>query len=271
MRTIIAPTSFSDSSINAVNYAADVALNTGSSLMLLHVIPIPDAFDVPVTQYEYESMLESAEQQLVLLKKRLQLRTQGDVEISTKAVISTMGIELKEINKEEHPFIVVVGPERENAAERFLFGSHTFDNVVTLPCPVIVVPENAIFRHIKRIGLATDLQDLESLPIEAIGAMIELFDASLDIIHVCSNAEQKSKCEKGITEITRRLQEFDPVFHFEMSDSLQEGINAYAKRNKEDMIIVLPKKHSFFHSLFRRSRSKKIALHPDVPVAAIPQ
>lgn len=271
MRTIIAPTNFSDSSVNAVNYAADIALNTGSSLVLLHIIQMPESFDAPITQLEYETMLKDAKEQLDFIKKRLEIRTQGEIDITTKAVVNSIAQELAEINRHHHPFVIVIGPERQNSAERFLFSSHTFDNVVNLPCPVIVVPQNAAFRHIKRIGLATDLQDVENLPVEAIGAMIELFDASLDIIHVGSKPDQKNKRAKGITDVARRLQQFDPVFHFEVSDSLQNGINAYAKRNKEDLIIVLPKRHSFFHSLFRKSKAKQIVLNNNTPVAAIAQ
>ncbi len=124
MRTIIAPTNFSDASLNAVNYAADMAVNTDASLVLLHVIPIRDSFDIPVIPFDYDGMLKSAGDQLNELKKQLQLRTRDEIEITTKAVSSSMAIELQELYRETHPFVIVIGPERENAVERFLFGSH---------------------------------------------------------------------------------------------------------------------------------------------------
>jgi len=269
MRTIIAPTNFSAPSLNAVNYAADLAVNTDSSLLLLHVIPIPDAFDVPVTQYEYESMLEKSEEQLDLLKEQLLIRTQCEIDITTKAVFSTMSITLNELYQQTHPFIIVIGPETGNAAERFLISSHTFNAATNLPCPVVVVPENAFFKHVKRIGLATDLKDAENIPVELIGAMVELFGASLDIIHVCASSDEKAACEQSIADIRLRLQDFQPTFHFEMNEDVGKGIAAYAKRNNEDLVIVLPRKHSLFASIFHRSQAKKIALSPVVPVISI--
>jgi nucleotide-binding universal stress UspA family protein len=41
MRTIIAPTDFSAVSLNAVNYAADLAVAINAELILLHVVQIP--------------------------------------------------------------------------------------------------------------------------------------------------------------------------------------------------------------------------------------
>jgi len=41
MRTIVAPTVFSSVSINALNYAADLAAAIEADLILLHVVQIP--------------------------------------------------------------------------------------------------------------------------------------------------------------------------------------------------------------------------------------
>lgn len=270
MRTIIAPTNFSEASLNAVNYAADMAVNTDASLMLLHVIPIPEALSIPVIPFDFDDMLKSAAEQLEELKKQLQLRTQDTIDISTKAVFTSMALELQELYRQTHPFVVVIGPERENTVERFLFGSHTFSLASHMPCPVVVVPAGAVFRHIRRIALATDLQDIQDIPVESIGAIVELFDATLDIIHVCASQQEKEALATNVDAIQRRLQLYEPGFYVEINKSIEDGVDAYAKRNHEDLVIVMPKRHSFFQSLFHKSRSKKIALHPSVPVAAIP-
>lgn len=269
MKIIIAPTNFTATSLHAVNYAADMAVNTDADLILLHVIQIPTTFDVPATQYEYDSMLEYAGQELNSLKKELLVRATGSINISTRAVFSTMALEIAEIEKETHPFIIVIGPERPNATDRFLFGSHAFQIAKQFPYPVIVVPEKAIFRHIRRIGLATDLKDLNEMPFETLRSMVELFDAGLDIIHVCKNADEKLACEKDVEAIKERLQEFEPHFHFEMNENVEKGINAYANRNEEDLIVVLPKKRGFFSGLFHKSKSARIARNPAVPIASV--
>ena len=41
MQTIIAPTDFSNISLNAVNYAADMAMALNANLLILHAIELP--------------------------------------------------------------------------------------------------------------------------------------------------------------------------------------------------------------------------------------
>jgi len=61
MRTIIAPTDFSPVSINAVNYAADMACMLRANLTLFHVYPIPQPVsEVPVTEYNIEQIESDA-------------------------------------------------------------------------------------------------------------------------------------------------------------------------------------------------------------------
>jgi nucleotide-binding universal stress UspA family protein len=38
-----------------------------------------------------------------------------------------------------------------------------------------------------------------------------------------------------------------------------------------DMLIMLPKKHSFFASLFHKSQSKEMAYHSHIPLLALHQ
>jgi len=57
MKTLIVPTDFSPVSINAMNYAADMALNIDASLLLLHVYQIPVTFtEVPVVNISLEEI-----------------------------------------------------------------------------------------------------------------------------------------------------------------------------------------------------------------------
>src|SRR5688572_11398144 len=80
MKTIIAATDFSPVSINAVNYAADMAAILGASLTLFHVYPIPMAVsEVPVITYRLEQLESDAHRQIKLLKEALLDRTGGRV------------------------------------------------------------------------------------------------------------------------------------------------------------------------------------------------
>ena len=69
MKIIVAPTDFSTISLNAVNYATDMACILGANLALVHVCPIPVSLsDVPVPPYPFEELISDAERKMEELK-----------------------------------------------------------------------------------------------------------------------------------------------------------------------------------------------------------
>ena len=91
MKTIIASTDFTPSSVNAVNYAADLALSLNAKLVLLNVVEIPmAASEVTVTENFFEDMAGMADQDLENLKTGLMQRSEGKLNLSTRVVLGTV-------------------------------------------------------------------------------------------------------------------------------------------------------------------------------------
>src|SRR5690349_442537 len=102
MRTIIAPTDFSPISLNAVNYAADMAVATNAELLLLHVVQIPVAvIDFPITEMEYQEITEDTSEHLAKLVDYLSVRTKDKINIHSKSVAGSVEHELEHICNEK--------------------------------------------------------------------------------------------------------------------------------------------------------------------------
>src|SRR5690242_9121463 len=84
MQTIITPTDFSDVSLNAVNYAADMAMHLRVNLLVLHAVEIP--LNVSKMYKEPDHVEIEAEEKLNKLKERLIKRTNGKIVVQTKRV-----------------------------------------------------------------------------------------------------------------------------------------------------------------------------------------
>jgi nucleotide-binding universal stress UspA family protein len=156
--------------------------------------------------------------------------------------------------------------------DRVFFGSNTINAMRQLTCPLIVVPPDAKFTNIKKIGLACDLVKVaDTLPREEIKLLVNEFNAELHILHV--NTENETHFSPvTITEsgsLQRMLQDLNPQYHFLNNTDVEEGLSQFAEANKLDLLIVVPRKHSIIESLFRKSHSKKMILHTHVPVMAI--
>lgn len=150
MKTIVAPTDFSPTSLNAVNYAADMAQAIGAGLSLLHVCAIPQSPGKMVLPPEsMTDMKKEAEEALERLKINLHNRTCGDILITTKVRSGTVATQITEYCESCKPFVVVIGTQGSNAYDRLFFGDNTIGVMKHLIPPLLIVPPLAQYRASK--------------------------------------------------------------------------------------------------------------------------
>jgi len=252
------------------NYAADMAVAINAELLLLHVVQIPvTVIEVPLTEMEYEEMTEDTSEQLCKLADRLSMRTKDTINIHIKSMVGSVEHGLKEICSHKEPFVVVMGTKGAGAAELFFMGSKTLHAVNHLNYPVLVVPQNASFRGIKKIALASDLKEIEIASTKFFEEWLTNFHATLDIINVSESENINADAVSGSISLQNLLREFHPHFHFIDKENVEKGVYEFVELNEPDLLIVIPKKRGFFSSLFHKSQSKEFILHPHIPILAI--
>jgi nucleotide-binding universal stress UspA family protein len=263
MQTIIAPTDFSDISLNAVNYAADMALALNANLWVLHAIDLPinvkGFYDEP-NDYRSESELKLDD-----LKKDLIKRTGSKTCVQTKQVTGPIENEIIKICSYRKPLAVVMATHGANMKEHLFLESITVYLSKNLEFPLIVVPQNKCFRPVKKILLATGLERLYDLPVEKIIESVNAFQATLDIVHVYNNEDKFEVMCARISELTNYLKKINPQFHFIKNTNVYKGILDFAYKNSSDIILTFPKKHAFFH----KSESKQLIFNAPFAVMAI--
>jgi nucleotide-binding universal stress UspA family protein len=271
MKTIIAPTDFSAISLNAVNYAADLAAAINADIVILNVVQMPiTVAAISVTEFGYEEMVDAAEDELSSLSSRLLSRTKNKIHIDAKLMIGSLEQDLQEICKKQKPFAVVMGTRGAGAIERFFVGSNTVFAVNNLPYPVLVVPENASFNGISKMALASDLKDIESMkPIEVLKSWLQTFESELEIINVADDENLKATALPASVSLQNVFSEFQTRFSFVAKQKIEEGVYKFAEENKPDLLVVIPKKHGLMAGIFHKSKSKPFILHPRVPVLSI--
>ena len=273
MKTIVAPTDFSPTSLNAVNYAADLACAMNASLALIHICELPMTFsEVSTPAYNSEEMLQKAGENILQLKTELLNRTEGKIKIYTEVKTGPVTFETEKFCASLKPYSVVMGTRGAGAVERFFFGSNTSLAMKTFTWPVIVIPPGARFTSIKRVGLACDLKKVaDTAPVEEIRTLVEEFNAELHVLHVNREDEPvyKSETIEESDLLQKMLEELRPVYHFMNYAGIEEGLNEFAEKNKLDILIVVPKKHNLVDKLLHRSLTKHLILHTHVPVMAV--
>ncbi|MGL6269970.1 MAG: universal stress protein [Chitinophagaceae bacterium] len=272
MKTLIVPTDFSPVSLNAVNYAADMAMSIDASLILLNVYQIPVTFsELPVVNISIEEIKKISELKIEELKKGLEHVSSGKLKIYGESRMGDVVDEIESFSKKISPFAVVMGTKGASGLERLFLGSSTLTAIRQLNFPVIVVPPGAIFSGIKNLGFACDLNEVvETTPGDLIHSVCNTFNAKLQVL----NVDYKNRHFKPVTPeesilLHTMLEDLNPVYQYIDHPDVAEGINMFAETQGVDMIITIPKKHKLLSGLFQKSHTKDLVFHAHIPIMCI--
>jgi nucleotide-binding universal stress UspA family protein len=272
MKTIIVPTDFSAVSINALHYALNMAKEIGASVTLFHAYQIPVSFsEVPVVTITMEEMQSQTDKKMNELKNSVEHISSGEVAIHVKNALGDTIEELENLCSAEDVFSVVMGTRGAGAMEVLFLGSTTLSAINQLKVPVMIIPPGATYRPIKKLGFACDYSQVaDPTPIREIRELCQTFRAELKVLNVdYENRKFTPEVPISLTKVHELLDPLDPEYHFIDDPNVEDGINKFAETHGIDMLITIPKKHRLLDNIFRKSHTRKLALHAHVPIVAI--
>jgi len=279
MKKILVPTDFSETAKNAANYAIELAKLIKAEVILLHV------FDVPVSVSDISIVMSSPQEMKNLnvheMKKHeseLKAKHDGSIIISG---ITKMGLIFDEVNHFVHQQkidLIVMGINGAGRVSEVVIGSNTTRVVKNINCSTIIVPEKAKFKQLKNIAFACDYNHVEgSKAVDKLIEFVKLVDAQLIVINIGKHAEKQTYSNnlamgllEYIFENTNKSLEIpaaiDYSIHERKDDDVVQGINRFVDKHNADLLVMIPRKHSFISSLFHESNTKKMAFHSHIPV-----
>lgn len=273
MKTILVPTDYSKTALNAAEYAIEVAKIMKAKVILLHVYDIPvTVTDIPVVINTYDDFEKIKKEQLNKYESKLIVKHGKSVSITSILKPGFINDEIKDVVEKKKIDLIVMGITGVGKLPELLIGSNVSRVIKNIDCATITVHENIKFSPIKKIAFASDLDEIEeeSKALNKLIKFVKLFSAKLLLINI-SNSNEHSSYKR---ELSGALLEyiFDNVNHtttFRKSEDVVEGINKFVDQQNVDMLVMLPKKHSLFSRLFHESNTKKMAFHTHVPLLTI--
>ncbi|CAN5623314.1 hypothetical protein BH10BAC2_BH10BAC2_13040 [soil metagenome] len=260
MKTVIVPIDFSDTSLNAANYAAHfLAGHDGVEIILYHC-------------YETELGEENSLENLGNLKNRLLNIAPLNITLLAERTEDFLE-ELEKLARHRQADLVIMGITggRSRTEQRFM-GSNTLKLAENKYIPVLIVPENSQYKAMKNVLLATDLKDVVgTIPSAPIKKVLQEFQLSLHIINVNEDhyiaISEEYEAEKK--KLASMFSEFFPEFYFLRLFDVEEAINQFAVDKNIDLIINIHREHTLFNKLFINSHTKKLAYQSEVPVLVV--
>jgi nucleotide-binding universal stress UspA family protein len=145
-RDILCPVDFSDSSIDALQYAMSLAEESGARLTLVHVIELPP--EIPIDEHgslvswpqslrEYVAVAEA--DRAARLKELLPEPDRSNGSVSTVLATGKAYAEILRIAAEQSTELIVIGIHGRRAADLLFLGSTTQHVLRHATCPVLTI------------------------------------------------------------------------------------------------------------------------------------
>ena len=256
MNTVIIPVDFSETSLNAARYAAQLlAGQKDVNIILYH------SFTKPVEAQHANGAIESI---------KAELTKDHDLQIETLAFEEPDFVDgLEKTARHRHADLIIMGITGKSALAQVFFGSNTLKMAERKVCPVLIVPESATFSQLKNVMLTSDFKNtVESTPSGLIKDFLDAFKPQLHIVNVDNehyiSLTENYEAEKQ--ELKKMFADYNPEFYFMRLFDVDEAINLFAESRNIDLIIAIQKNRSFIGKLLSGSRTKTLTYHSKLPI-----
>lgn len=272
MKTILVPTDFSKISLNAVDYAVQLAIQLKARIILFHTYYMPIITSDTMVVPPFDELENGCGDSLKKIENNIYKKFGKKVEIEFKC---KYGFPIDEINlyaQEKKADLIVMGMQGAGYLSEKIMGSITTSLIRKSKCPVLAIDRRVKFEPIKKIVLASDFEEISKATIlKPLKDLVHFFNSQVFVLNVVPELETVpmiKKAAEGI-KMEHALNDVKHSFYFLQNDDVVDGINDFIAEKKADMVVMIPRKHSFLKNIFNEPETKKIAFHTKVPLLAL--
>lgn len=272
IKTILAPTDFTQRSNNALIVAAKMAQRHHAKLIVTHVIYTYYLIDRGGKQVigsnNVTESIERAQNRLEKLKDDFEKKYGLQIEtgISSQNLVET-------INNYVHSDqidLVIVGTSGRQHMKQFFLGSNSYNILLYSDCSVLLVPEKFKRTSFKKILFPVRVNH-ELLQKADLSILIaKKNDGEIKLLGV-GKPEPKIRMRKAFSEIQKNLHLKSANYRseFKISDDCAEAISDAANKKKTDIIILSDQDENSWKSFMGDNFFKKMINGTDIPLLIV--
>lgn len=272
MRTILVPTDFSATAQNSALYALGLAKELGANkLVLYNAYSMPLATEMSWAILQTEELQKASEENLQQLKATLLKASGNEVAIETISDFGFLQERISEVAEEVAADLIVMGITGGGKLEQVLIGSNTTHIIHHVAVPVLIVPPDASYKPIEKIGWACDYKDvMKTTPAEAMKKILAELKAKLVVVHNENDPQDfNPEVYHNNVIVGELFEKIQPEFVLVEGEDFTNAMDAFIAEHHIDMMLMIPKKHGWLESIFRRSHTTRLAFHTHIPLLCI--
>ncbi len=274
MKNILIPTDFSDNSWNAIKYAVKLYKKTRCSFHLLHVSNVNAYLGGELSSISSSAMV--LENNVIIdAKKSLQtlVKKIDSISLNIKHNFITHVEDgflidaIKDKVEENKIDLIIMGTKGASGIKEAIIGSNTGDVITRVKCPVVVVPEEAIYIRPREIAFPTDYNmSYSSKILDTLLNVARIHESSIRIVHIRKREEkltEEQETNKGI--LHDYFKDHDHSFDTITCNRLENALQDFTESRNIDMISMVAKNLNFFQQLLFKPTVEDISYHIKLP------
>ena len=286
MRTVLFLTDFSIRADHAAHYALKFAQGTNADLLVCNVFLVSsnDSMFSPGgdENTDRESKEEDRNFDLDELSERLERVAKNEFSntgfLPRIKYCSRSGSLAKSVNDIATKYNIttaVISMHGAGMLSTLLLGDHVEAVIEKATCPVLVVPEVADFRKLKKIAFATDLNHGDIQVIHSLVELAKYTNAELIIIHITEDSQVDSYDHTRLTNFINLVStkiNYEQIYYRSIeNDNIPDSLNSLLREPDIDILAVVHRKRNFLQKLFNGSVTQKLADNLNKPLFIFPR
>jgi nucleotide-binding universal stress UspA family protein len=183
------------------------------------------------------------------------------VETSLILLSGDVILEVNDLLASKNYGLVVMGTQTRNNFQDFILGSVANETITTAKCPVVFVPPDAVFLPIQNILFSTNFSAEDQEIVNQLLDWTNAFQTLLHIIHVSENPDSLENSEYQMGQWKKYYTDYldEDVIRYQVkSGKVAPLVLKYALENECGLIVLHPRKRSFFDRLLTKSDTEEI-------------
>jgi nucleotide-binding universal stress UspA family protein len=271
MPRFLVPVDFSAISVNAALYAVQMAESMPKKEVILYNVTEEVHAGADGTPLDFDDDAFLSQNLRSLESLQVNLFEMGLSPMDIVAEIGELPERIKPAIDKYGIDIVVMGISGNSAG---IVGGNVLEISKESSCPVIIVPSEAMYKGAKKVALAVELKNIgdKTKARELIKKWLDVLNPELHFVYVGAATEdeltEEQKAEKA--DIMAAFSKYNTHFNLVPGKDFSQAINGFIEKNNIDQIVIFPKRHNMFASLFSGHHTEKLAYHSHIPVVTIP-
>ena len=279
MKRILVPTDFSDTALKAVIYAAELAMKSGGTVTLLHIIP-PDENKVwrpHVMEDEYEAtVIRELQSKLNTIWINL-MHEYPDLTVITDLKQGVISSAIAAYAAEQHMDLVVMGTTGANGIKEIFMGSVTAGLIGKLNVPLLAVPVSFEMKEPQRILLAVNQFDVKINVIDPVISVANYFNSQVHVAVFVDTDEARPEdfiingrqLESFVNQLRKEYSSINFVSRQLDGHEFEQTMEQYFTEQDINLVAMIPQQKKLLERITGKSATKKMAFHSTFPLLVL--